>query len=404
MQKAVVATGLGVLTPIGNNVETFWAGLVNGRSGDQPITSFDISEYRMNRGCELKGFDPKDYFTPRQIRRMDRASMLAVVAAREAVADAGIDLQNYQGRIGVILGTTLSGMISAQEYFRKILCDRQDRALATNLLEYPLYTAGTHLIDKLGIEAEQISISTACSSSLHAIGVGLDLLRTKRCDLVIVGGYDPMAELTYAGFELLKAMSRDGIKPFDAERKGLVLGEGAGILILERQEDAQVRGANIYAEIAGYGSSSDAFHMTAPHSEAAGILQAMKMAMRDAELSLEDIDYINAHGTGTKHNDAAETLGIKRFFGDLAYQIPISSNKSMIGHTLGAAGSIETIAGIISMNKGIIPPTINYSTLDPECDLDYVPNVAREQQIRAFMKNSFGFGGNNAILIVKEVE
>lgn len=403
MKKRVVVTGLGALTPIGNNVNEFWQGLVRGQSGIGPITAFDVSQYRVNLGCELHDFDPAAHFTARELKRMDRASVLTVVAAREAVQMAGIELTTGGKRIGVVFGTTLSGMINAQEYYRKVLTVRTDRALATNLLEYPLYSAGTQVIDKLNIEAEQVTVSTACSSSLHAIGIGVDLLRSGRCDVVIAGGFDPMAEMTYAGFELLRLIAKEGPKPFDAERKGLALGEGAGILVLERLEDAAARGANLHAEVAGYGSSSDAYHMTAPHKDAEGIFRAMRMAMREAELEPTEIDYVNAHGTGTKHNDAAECLGIKRFFGERAYQIPVSSVKSMIGHTLGAAGSIETVAGILAMQHGIVPPTINYANIDPDCDLDVVPNVAREHKIRAFMKNSFGFGGNNAILVLKEV-
>ncbi|MCK4258404.1 MAG: beta-ketoacyl-[acyl-carrier-protein] synthase family protein [Halanaerobiales bacterium] len=403
MIKDIVVTGMGTLTAIGNNVDDFWDGLIQGRYGAGEITSFDMSEYRHSRGCELKNFRPQDHLSQKELHRMDRASILSVVAAREAIADAGIDLENYQGRIGVAIGTTLSGMIKTQEYYRKIFTGKQDRVLASKLLEYPLYIPGNQVIDKLGIVAEHFTVSTACSSGLHAIGIATDLLRVGRCDLVIAGGVDLISELTFSGFELLKALSNEDITPFDLNRKGLLLGDGVGIVVLEREDSAKARNANLYAKIAGYGSSSDAFHMTAPHKDAEGIFQSMKMALKDAKMNVEEIDYISAHGTGTKHNDAIETLGIKRFFGTRAYNIPVSSIKSMIGHTLGAAGAIETIAGILTIRHGIISPTINYQTPDPDCDLDYVPNVARKQNIRSFMNNSLGFGGNNAVLIVKEV-
>lgn len=403
MNDCAVITGMGVLTAIGNNTKQFWESLAQGKSGVGEIKGFDITPFRSKIGCEIKGFEPEKYILKRRLKRMDRASILALVAAQEAMKDAGIDVNSYTKRVGIILGTTLSGMISAQKYYRDLLLIRDDRARASKLREYPIYAAGTHIIDHFGLEAEQMTISTACSSSLHAIGIGADLLKAGRCDLVIVGGYDPMAELTYTGFELLRAMSGQPTKPFDLNRTGLNLGEGAGILVMERKEDALKRGVEIHAEVAGYGSSSDAYHMTAPHKDAEGILRAMGMALKEAKLNLEDIDYINAHGTGTKHNDAAESLGIKKFFKEYAYQIPVSSTKSMIGHTLGAAGSIETIAGILAMKNNLVPPTINYETPDPECDLDFVPNQAREKEIHTFMNNSFGFGGNNGILIIKEV-
>jgi 3-oxoacyl-[acyl-carrier-protein] synthase II len=400
-KNRVVITGIGALTPIGNNKDEFAKSLYEGKDGINLIKGFDISQYRFKTGGELKEFYPENYFTKKELRRMDRATQMALIVGNEAVCDSGVDLTKIDShRCGIITGTTLGGMISGERYYREVM-KRRDRVYASLLLDQPLYTASESLASRYNFAGINNVISTACSASAHAIGYGFELIREGIYDLLIVGGVDTMSQLTLAGFGILQAITKEKIRPFDKNRSGLVLGESAGMIVMEELMHAKSRNARIYCEIIGYGKSSDAYHMTAPDKEGKGAYQAMKMAIKRSQIKKEEMDYINAHGTGTKHNDAAETLAIKKLFEEFAYKIPVSSIKSMIGHTLGAAGAIEAIACILALRDNFIPPTINYETPDPECDLDYVPNVSRKKDLNTVMSNSFGFGGNNASLLFK---
>lgn len=399
----VVVTGMGVLTPIGD-MSVFARHLHAGKDGIDEVKSFDVGPYKFKTGGEIKEFVPENYFSLRELRRTDRATQMMYFAGDEAIMTAGLDFANVKKhRCGVCIGTTLGGMLSGESYYRALRV-RENRTYASLLLDQPLYTATEKLAKRYGFTGPNNVISTACSASAHALGYGFELIRNGRCDLMVVGGVDTLSQLTYAGFGILKAITRDKIRPFDKKRSGLVLGEGAGVLVLENFAHAKERGAFVYGELAGYGKSSDAHHMTAPEKDGAGASLSMRQAMHMAEVECEDIDYINAHGTGTILNDATETLAVKKVFGDRAYEIPISSTKSMIGHSLGASGAIEAIVCLMAMLHNFVPPTINYHTPDPECDLDYVPNVSRNKHVKVALSNSFGFGGNNASLVFKKYE
>jgi len=402
MKKSVVISGMGIISPIGNNIEEFCQNLKKGVSGIDKITAFDTTGLRTKYGGEIKGFEPNFHFTPKDLKRMDRASQITLVATKEAVKKSGIDFAKEEGiKCGVSLGTTLGGMIFGSRYYRDLYVNK--KPYASRLLDYPLYSVGTRICIEYGVLGPNLAISTACSSSNIAVGCGVDLIRYGNMDVMIVGGFDTMAELTCAGFGVMRNTSPDKYcRPFDKNRKGLLLGEGAGILILEELEHCKRRGGKIIGEILGYGMSSDAYHMTAPEVTGKGPSLAISKALEDSKISEKEIDYINAHGTGTIHNDLIETRAIKRIFGEDAYKIPISSTKSMIGHTLGASGVIELITSLLSINEGFIPPTINYETKDPNCDLDYVPNIAKEQEINCVLSNNFGFGGNNCSVIVRK--
>ncbi|MEW6605976.1 MAG: beta-ketoacyl-[acyl-carrier-protein] synthase family protein [bacterium] len=402
--KRVVVAGIGVLSPIGNDKEEYWEGLRSGKSGIETITLFDTRNYKFKRGGEIKDFNPTKYFTRKGLRRLDRASQMVLIATQEAIDDAQINFnQMEKNNCGVVLGTTLGGMVSGEKYYRH-LKKRQDRVYASLLLDFPMYSATDHISIRYKCSGSILTISTACSASNQAIGCAFDLIRKGEDTIIITGGFDPLSELTFAGFGILRIMSLDKIRPFDKNRTGLILGEGVGILILEELEHALNRKAKIYAEIIGYGATTDAYHMTAPHPQGEGAANAMQKALDDANIKPDDVDYINAHGTGTLFNDLSETMAIKKIMGEGAYKIPISSTKSMIGHTLGAAGALEAIATILAMQKGIIPPTINYETPDPKCDLNYVPNYSIQKNIRIALSNSFGFGGNNATIVFKKWE
>lgn len=400
-KRKVVVTGMGVLTPLGNNKNDFWKGLESGTSGIFPINSFDTGRFKHHLGGEIKDFEPRTYFEKRELQRMDPASQMALAALQEAVDDAHLDFPFEKGeKCGVILGTTLGGMISGEKYYRQY---KRGRYFPSLLLDFPPYSVNDRIAVKYNIRGPNMVISTACAAGTHSLGFASDLIKFGKADIIIAGGYDTMAQLTFTGFGILSVLSKDKIRPFDKNRNGTILGEGAGILILEEYEHAVQREARIYCEIAGHGMSSDAFHMTAPDKEGMGAARAIKQALSESGISPGDIDYINAHGTGTKHNDLAETLAIKKVFCEHAYKIPVSSIKSMIGHTLGAAGSIEAVATILSMKKNFIPPTINYETPDPSCDLDFVPNNGRKKEISYALSNSFGFGGNNGSLLIKKI-
>lgn len=399
-KKRVVVTGMGIISPIGNNITEFYVGLKNGICGIDKIKSFDTRNWKFQTGAEIKNFAPTNFFSKKELRRMDRASQITLVACDEAVKMSGIDFTKIDTtKVGVSLGTTLGGTILASKYYKKLKL--KNKIYASCLLDYPLYSAGTRICIRYGILGPNVVISTACSSSNVAISYGFDLIRYGEMDVMIVGGFDTMCELTWAGFGVLRNVSPDICQPFDKNRKGLVLGEAAGILILEELTHAINRGAKIYAEVAGYGCSTDAYHMTAPDMTATGPAMAMTAALNDAGIEPSQIDYINAHGTGTVYNDLIETKAIKKVFGEYAKSVPVSSTKSQVGHTLGACGAVELITCCLAINHNFVPPTINYETPDPQCDLDYVPNKSREKKVNYALSNTFGFGGNNCSVIIK---
>ena len=407
MGKRVVITGLGAVTPLGNDVETLWQSLVEGRSGVGPITLFDPSGLESRFGAEVKGFDPAALIGRKEARRMDRFTQFAVVSAGQAIADAQLHVtaENAQ-RIGCVIGSGIGGigtLLTEAEVMRVRGAERVSPFLVPMML--PDAAPGQVAI-QYGLKGPNMAIATACASSANAIGEATEMIRRGSANVVVSGGAEAgMVPLALAGFNVMNAISRRNdapqraSRPFDLNRDGFVPGEGSAMLILESLDHAQSRGARIYAEVLGYGASADAYHVTAPDETGDGAMRAMQAALAQAGLKPEEIGYLNAHGTSTVLNDKSETAAIKRVFGQAAYKLPISSTKSMTGHLLGGAGALEAIACIKALLTGIIPPTINYETPDPACDLDYVPNIARHVPITTAMSNSFGFGGHNACLI-----
>ena len=407
-----VITGMGALAPTGNSVEEFWQACVDGRSGIAPVTLFDASAYPFSVGGEVRGFDPQDYMERRDARRMSRFSQFAVAATRQALQQADLDLeQTDRARVGVLLGNGIGGLTETQQ---AVLTIRDKGGLRIDPLFLPkmlpnMAAAQISLI--FGVKGYSNTVITACAAGTQAMGDALDLIRSGRADVVITGGTEAaLSEIGLCGFAVIKALSahndppEKASRPFDAQRDGFVAAEGAGIFVLESLEHARRRDAPILAELAGYGACSDAYHLVAPCADGEGAVRAMQWALEDAGVSPSDVDYINAHGTSTKLNDAAETLAIKRVFGEGAYKIPVSATKSMVGHSFGAAGALEGVVCVQSIRTGVIHPTINYEHVDPECDLDYVPNAARRADVRVVLKNSFGFGGQNACLVFKRFE
>lgn len=396
----VVITGIGLLTPIGAGREVFWKALVAGTSGIAPVTAFDTSAFPVHLGAEVKNFAPAPFFRRGAPEQMGRASQLAVAAARLAVEDAGIRLEDYdRNRVGVSMGTT-SGEPLFVEQYNDI---RKEKGLAgipgEILPKYPCNVIPANIAIELELHGPCLMIPTACAAGNYAIGYGFDLIRTGRTDMMLAGGADAFSRITYMGFARLGAIAPERCQPFDKNRKGMVPGEGSAVLILERLEAARARKAHIYAEVLGYGLSCDAHHMTAAHPEGDGAVRAMTLALRESGLTTADVDYISAHGTGTPTNDRVESIAVRRLFGDRADKVPISSIKSMIGHTMGAASAIEAAACALALDTGTIPPTINFEEPDPESgNLDYVPNVARRTDPRVALNNAYAFGGNNASL------
>lgn len=404
----VVVTGTGVLSPLGNTTEESWDSMIEGRSGIGPITQFDASELPVRIAGEVKDFDPGKYMNPKEARRIARISQLAIAATRMALEDAGLPEPVPEGeRTGTVIGTAAGGLDVAIDQIHiwrtKGLKSVSPFAIAGFLPNMPAH----HVSLVAGTKGLINTTVAACASGGQAIGEAVDYIRHGRADTVIAGGVEGLIhESPFIGFSRMRALStrnddpERASRPFDKDRDGFVLSEGAGIVILERLDQAVERGARILAEVLGYASSSDAFHIASPDPEAAGAIRAMRWAVEDARKSLDEIDYINAHGTSTPMNDASETYAIKQLFGDQAYNIPVSSNKSLLGHPFGAAGAIEAIFSMYSIVRGIIPPTWNYETPDPDCDLDYVPNAPREADLDVVLSNSFGMGGQNACLVL----
>lgn len=393
-------TGLGIVTAVGQEVSSCWQGLLDGACGIGPITLFDASHYRARVAAEVRGFEPPRDFSPRELRRLSRCDLLGLKAAEEALGDAGLNLQKEdRERIGVFIGGGAGGILSAEKYRREMLKRGWRRVRPSLLLPFSTCACADALALKYGILGPRAVVATACSSSATAIGLALSAIRSGEVDIAIAGGSESLSEVTFGGFNALRSVDEEPCRPFDLNRKGLSLGEGAGILVMEEGQRAERRGAKIHAEVLGYGLSADGHHMTAPDPEGDGAMRAMAGALRDAGLKPEAVDTINAHGTATPANDAAESRAIQGLFGERAKEIPVSAIKSMIGHCLGAAGAVEAVTAVLTVRNDRIPPTIHYETPDPECALDYVPNQARSRPVRVALSNSFAFGGNNTALV-----
>jgi 3-oxoacyl-[acyl-carrier-protein] synthase II len=403
-KRRVVITGLGAVTSLGLDKESFWKGLCEGRSGIRPITRFDVSQHAVKfAGC-CDDFDPAVAIPPRDVRRLDRHTQFALVAAAEAVKDAGLDFEKVnRDRAGAVLGTGIGGIAQMEEQ-QMVLHERGPGRVSPFFIAMLMPNSSPgHVAIVYGLRGYNAAVSTACASALHATGDAYFLIAYDRADLMITGGAEAgVTPLGLAGFINCKALSsrndapQKASRPFDKNRDGFVMGEGAGILVFEELGHAQARGARIYAEVVGFGATCDAYHITAPVPEGTGAAASMTLALQDAGLRPAEVVYINAHGTSTPLNDAMETRAVKLAFGDHAYRVAISSTKSMVGHLLGASGGVELIQTALTVARGVICPTINYETPDPECDLDYVPNVARQQEVPVALCNSFGFGGHNA--------
>ena len=408
--ERVVITGMGTVNPLGLTVEESWRNAVNGVSGVGPITLFDSSALNVHFAAEVKGFEPDRYMDPKEARRRDRFEQLGVAAAKDALASSGLEItEANSGRTGVLVSSAIGGIKSLQD------------AVITNYTEGPRRVspflipmlmpngaAGMIAIDHQ-IKGPCFSVASACASGADGIGTAVLMLKAGMIDAALAGGAETTVCTTgVAAFDRVGAMSRRNDdysmtpQPFDKNRDGLVMGEGAAVLVLETESHAKARGANILAELAGYGATADAFHVTAPHENGEGGSAAMRMALASAKATVDDLGYINAHGTGTSLNDQSETRAIKAAFGEKAYETPISSTKSMTGHMMGATGALEAIFCVQAIREGVLPPTVHYETPDPECDLDYIPNQAREKKINLAISNAFGFGGHNAVLAIRK--
>ena len=410
-EQRVVVTGLGTICPVGNDVATAWAALVDGRSGVGRITKFDASALVGDIAAEVHDFHPDEVIPSKELRRMTVPARYAVVAAQQAVADAGfvIDASNAE-QVGVIFGSTGGGYDLVLDQ-QRVLQERGARRISPFFISHMLPDATSgHVAMTVGAQGPNFCPSAACATGTVAVGEAMETIRRGDARAVICGGTDePILPVIIAGFQALRGVATDpdpakACKPFDLRRNGFIVGEGAAALLLESLAAARERGVRCYAEVVGYGSSNDAHDMEAAHESARGPVLAMRMALRKAGLPLDEIDYINPHGTGTPLNDRVETAAIKEVFGDHAYQLAVSSTKSMIGHLMGAAGAIEALATVKTIHEGVIPPTINYEEPDPECDLDYVPNVARPATVRAALSNSVGLGGHNATVVFRRIE
>jgi len=412
MKKRVVITGMGVISPIGNSIEEYWQSLLSGKGGVDYIKSFDTEKFDTKFAAEIKNFDATDYLDRKEARRMDLFAQYALVAAHFAIEDSGIklDMENLD-RIGVVLGTGIGGMKTYHQNIKNLL-DFGPKKISPFFIPMMIPDiAPGHISMKYGLKGPNYTTVSACASSTHAIGTALRLIRYGDVDVMVSGGTEAtVTEICIGGFNSMRALStrnenpQKASRPFDVNRDGFVVGEGSGILVLESEEHALKRGAKIYAELAGAGATADAYHITAPSPDGDGAVRVMKMAIEDAGLTIDDVDYINAHGTSTPHNDRTETLAIKTLFGNRAKDIAISSTKSMIGHLLGASGSLELIASVLSIANSKIHPTINYETPDPDCDLNYTPNSAIEKTVNVAISNSFGFGGHNGCVLVKKYQ
>lgn len=410
MKRRVVITGMGVVSPNGNELNTFWDNIINGRSGIKAVDRFDTSQLPARIAGLVKDFEPEQYIDKKEIRRMDRSTHFAMAAAQMAIEDAGLEPEKEdRERIGVVFGSGIGGIETLENQIL-VMAAKGPGKVSPFLVPMMIPNiSASQIAIRYGFKGPNITTVTACASATNAIGEAVRVIQRGDADVVITGGTEaPICPISMAAFCAMRALStrneepEKASRPFDAERDGFVMGEGAGVLVVEALEHAQARGARIYAEIAGYGVTCDAYHITAPDPVGAGAAKAMELAIADAGLKPEDVDYINAHGTSTPLGDKGETLAIKRVFGEHASRLAVSSTKSMTGHLLGAAGGIETIITALTVYHDVIPPTINLDNPDPECDLDYVPHQARRQEVRVALNNSFGFGGHNAVLLLKK--
>ena len=412
MERRVVITGLGAVTPIGNNTNDFWEGIKEGKCGIDEITRFDVTNFKVKLAAELKDFNAEDYFDRREAKRLDRFSQYAMVAAREAWNDSGLDKETENmERVGIIIGSGIGGIGTTEEEHEKYMTKGPDRVSPMYIpMGIPNMATGNVAID-IGAKGESISMVTACASGTHSIGESFRMIKHGYQDVVLAGGTEAgITPLGIAGFANIKALTKSEDKtrasiPFDKERSGFVMGEGAGVIVLEELEHAKKRGAKIYAEIVGYGATSDAYHITSPAPGGEGGARAMKIAMEEAKVNPEEITYINAHGTSTHLNDSYETQAIKTALGEeAAKKVMVSSTKGHTGHLLGAAGGVEAIVCAKAIEEGFVPATINYKVPDEECDLDVVPNEGRKVDVKYAMSNSLGFGGHNSSILLKKYE
>ncbi|MEE8470017.1 MAG: beta-ketoacyl-ACP synthase II [Dehalococcoidia bacterium] len=411
-RRRVVITGIGAVTPLGLTVDEYWHGLIEGRSGIDSITLCDVTGLSCTIAGEVKGFEPRDYMDHKQARRMGRFSQFGIAASRMAIAASGINLDREESeRMGVLIGNGIGGFPEAEVGCRKLIAQGGMKMTPLFMpIILPNMAAGQISLT-FGLKGFTSTISTACAAATQAIGEAVEVIRHNKADVMVAGGTEAGITPTgVAGFCVMRALSSRNdeptraSRPFDAQRDGFIPSEGAGILLLESLDHARRRDAPILAEMAGVGISSDAYHVTAPDADGAGAIRAMRWALEDAKVKPNEVDYINAHGTSTRLNDAVESLAIRTLFGDYAYKLPISSTKSMLGHLMGASGAVEAVACVKTINEGVIHPTVNYEHIDPDCDLDYVPNEARRKDVKVILSNSFGFGGQNACLVFKSFE
>jgi 3-oxoacyl-[acyl-carrier-protein] synthase II len=414
LERKVVVTGIGVVTPVGNDLATFWESIKAGKSGIDRITAFDTTDYDAKIAGEVKNFEPAAYFNnPKEVRRADRYTQFGMAAAKMAVADSGVDLNAVdRERFGVVIGSGIGGLKSLSEQHTNLITKGPGR-ISPFMIPMMISNMASGLVSmELNLCGPNFSTVSACATACHAIGEAMRMIQHGEADMMLCGGAEAtVIPLGIGGFAAMKALStrndepQRASRPFDKDRDGFVMGEGAGVLVIEELEHAKRRGARIYGEVAGYGLTADAYHMTSPLPEGEGAGRCMKMALEKAGINIEEVDYVNAHGTSTGMGDICETKAIKRVFGQHAYdKLLVSSTKSMIGHLLGAAGSVEFAACLMAIRDGIIPPTINLDNPDPECDLDYVAHTARERKVRVAVNNSFGFGGHNATIVAKAFE
>ena len=412
MKKRVVITGIGAITPVGNTAEAFWQALLAGQSGIGMITRFDASAFDAKIAGEVKGFEPTEFIDKKEARRMDRFTQFAIAAAKMALEDSGMKLETEdRSRIGVFVGSGIGGMDTLHDQYKNLFEKGPNRVSPFFIPMMIANMAAGQVSIAFGLQGPSSCVVTACATGTNCIGDAMKVIQRGDADVMVAGGTEAaISPAGMAGFCSMKALStrneapEQASRPFENDRDGFVMGEGSGVVILESLEHALARGAKIYAELAGYGTNADAYHVTAPAPEGAQAARCMELAIKDAGLTVADVDYINAHGTSTPLNDKNETLGIKALFGDHAKNIAVSSIKSMTGHLLGAAGGIECVATALTVANDMMPPTINYYTPDPELDLDYVPNQARAKVVRVALSNSFGFGGHNATLLIKKFE
>ncbi len=411
MERRVVVTGMGVVSPIGIGIKDFGQALFEGKNGVGKITYFDVSSYRSQIGGEVKDFEPQRCLSPKEIRRLDRFAQLGMIAAEEAIKHAGIPQQGEDlSKIGILVGSGVGGLYTIERE-EAVLLEKGPQKVSPFLVPMLITDiVSAYIAIKYGFSGPNFSISTACATGNHSIGEAFKIIQRGDAEVMVAGGTEAaITPLGLAGFCSMRVLStrndepEKASRPFDRERDGFVIGEGAGVVVLEELERAKKRKASIWGEIVGFGMSGDAYHITQPILNGRGLREAMNKALKDAKISPQGVDYINAHGTSTLFNDKVETQAIKDLFGRDAYRIPVSSTKSMTGHLLGAAGGVEMIASLLAFKEKIIPPTINYENPDPECDLDYVPNEAREAKIKVVMSNSMGFGGHNAVLVIKKL-